>query len=158
MIDWFLLRSDFNGDACRRHVWHLRCAGPVLLSGHCRSRCLQRSRLDCHLHHPLQQDQQALGISVQEAEVPHTREAISRVRAEEPDGRRFIRPMLVQRNDPLLDTSLTLRLFEERFYPSFRDNVGIVLQSYLYRTSTDTERATDIRCRVRLCKDRKSVV
>ena len=46
----------------------------------------------------------------------------------------------------------TLRLFEERFYPSFRDHVGIVLQSYLYRTSTDTERATDIRCRVRLCK------
>lgn len=46
----------------------------------------------------------------------------------------------------------TLRLFEERFYPSFRDHVGIVLQSYLYRTSTDAERATDIRCRVRLCK------
>jgi proline dehydrogenase len=31
-------------------------------------------------------------------------------------------------------TEKTLQLFEERFYPSYRDNVGIVLQSYLYRT------------------------
>jgi proline dehydrogenase len=49
-------------------------------------------------------------------------------------------------------TERTLRLFEERFYPSFRENVGIVLQSYLYRTWTDVERATELHCRVRLCK------
>jgi proline dehydrogenase len=49
-------------------------------------------------------------------------------------------------------TERTLRLFEERFYPSFREQVGIVLQSYLYRTWADTERALEIQCRVRLCK------
>jgi proline dehydrogenase len=49
-------------------------------------------------------------------------------------------------------TEKTLRLFEERFYPSFREQVGIVLQSYLYRTWTDVERAVELRCRVRLCK------
>jgi proline dehydrogenase len=49
-------------------------------------------------------------------------------------------------------TDVTLRLFEERFYPSYRDHVGIVLQSYLYRTWADVERALQIQCRVRLCK------
>jgi len=49
-------------------------------------------------------------------------------------------------------TDRTLRLFEERFYPSYRENVGIVLQSYLYRTWADVERATELHCRVRLCK------
>lgn len=49
-------------------------------------------------------------------------------------------------------TERTLRLFEERFYPSFREQVGIVLQSYLYRTFADVERANELRCRVRLCK------
>lgn len=49
-------------------------------------------------------------------------------------------------------TALTLRLFEERFYPSYRDHVGIVLQSYLYRTAADVERAIELKCRVRLCK------
>jgi proline dehydrogenase len=49
-------------------------------------------------------------------------------------------------------TDRTLRLFEERLYPNFRDNVGIVLQSYLYRTSADVERAILLKCRVRLCK------
>src|SRR5687767_14700365 len=46
----------------------------------------------------------------------------------------------------------TLRLFEERFFPSYRRHVGIVLQSYLYRTWADTERAIELKCRVRLCK------
>lgn len=46
----------------------------------------------------------------------------------------------------------TLRLFEERFFPSFREHVGIVLQSYLYRTSADVERAIELNARVRLCK------
>lgn len=49
-------------------------------------------------------------------------------------------------------TERTLRLFEERLYPSYREHVGIVLQSYLYRTFADVERANQIKCRVRLCK------
>lgn len=49
-------------------------------------------------------------------------------------------------------TDRTMRLFEERFYPSFREQVGIVLQSYLYRTWADVERANELHCRVRLCK------
>jgi len=49
-------------------------------------------------------------------------------------------------------TEITLRLFEERFFPSYREHVGIVLQSYLYRTWADAERAVELRCRVRLCK------
>jgi proline dehydrogenase len=49
-------------------------------------------------------------------------------------------------------TERTLALFEERFHPSFRDHVGIVLQTYLYRTWADAERALQLKCRVRLCK------
>jgi proline dehydrogenase len=49
-------------------------------------------------------------------------------------------------------TDVTLRLFEERFYPSYREHVGIVLQSYLYRTWADVERAIELKARVRLCK------
>ncbi|HVZ77460.1 MAG TPA: proline dehydrogenase family protein [Gemmatimonadaceae bacterium] len=49
-------------------------------------------------------------------------------------------------------TERTLRLFEERLYPGFKQNVGVVLQSYLYRTFADVERAIDLKCRVRLCK------
>jgi proline dehydrogenase len=49
-------------------------------------------------------------------------------------------------------TERTLHLFEHRLYPLFRNHVGIVLQSYLYRTFTDVEYALQIGCRVRLCK------
>jgi proline dehydrogenase len=49
-------------------------------------------------------------------------------------------------------TERTLRLFEDRLYPNYPENVGIVLQSYLYRTQADVERAIQLRCRVRLCK------
>jgi len=49
-------------------------------------------------------------------------------------------------------TERTLALFEGRLYPSYKAHVGIVLQSYLYRTFADTERANQIGCRVRLCK------
>jgi proline dehydrogenase len=49
-------------------------------------------------------------------------------------------------------TERTLRLFEERLYPTYKAHVGIVLQSYLYRTSSDVERAIQLNCRVRLCK------
>ena len=49
-------------------------------------------------------------------------------------------------------TDRTLHLFEHRLYPLFRKHVGIVLQSYLYRTFTDVEYAIRLGCRVRLCK------
>jgi proline dehydrogenase len=49
-------------------------------------------------------------------------------------------------------TEKTLRLFEDRLYPNYPQNVGIVLQSYLRRTEMDVQRAIDLRCRVRLCK------
>ncbi|HEY5219805.1 MAG TPA: proline dehydrogenase family protein [Gemmatimonadaceae bacterium] len=49
-------------------------------------------------------------------------------------------------------TDRTLRLFEERLYPGFKQHVGIVLQSYLYRTMADVERAVSLKCRVRICK------
>ena len=49
-------------------------------------------------------------------------------------------------------TERTLRLFEDRLYPAYRENVGIVLQSYLYRTFSDVERAIQLKCRVRICK------
>jgi proline dehydrogenase len=49
-------------------------------------------------------------------------------------------------------TERTLRMFEDRLYPSYRENVGIVLQSYLYRTPADVERAIELQCRGRLCK------
>ena len=49
-------------------------------------------------------------------------------------------------------TERTLRLFEDRFFPAYKHHVGIVLQSYLYRTWADVERAIALTCRVRLCK------
>jgi proline dehydrogenase len=49
-------------------------------------------------------------------------------------------------------TERTLRLFEDRLYPNYRENVGVVLQSYLYRTQADVDRAIELKCRVRLCK------
>ena len=49
-------------------------------------------------------------------------------------------------------TERTLRLFEDRLYPGFREHVGIVLQSYLRRTLADVDRANQLKCRVRLCK------
>jgi proline dehydrogenase len=49
-------------------------------------------------------------------------------------------------------TQKTLDLFYERLYPSYRGNVGLVLQSYLYRTASDVEEANKASARVRLCK------
>ena len=49
-------------------------------------------------------------------------------------------------------TERTLDLFERRLYPAYPQNVGIVLQSYLFRTFADVERAILIKARVRLCK------
>src|SRR5262245_9378162 len=49
-------------------------------------------------------------------------------------------------------TDRTLAMFYDRLYPAYKENVGIVLQSYLYRTASDVDRAIDAKCRVRLCK------
>jgi proline dehydrogenase len=49
-------------------------------------------------------------------------------------------------------TERTLALFEHRLYPIYPESVGIVLQSYLYRTQADVERAIQLKCRVRICK------
>ena len=49
-------------------------------------------------------------------------------------------------------TQRTLDLFEQRLFPAYRENVGIVLQSYLYRTYADVQRANELKARVRLCK------
>lgn len=49
-------------------------------------------------------------------------------------------------------TQRTLDLFENRLFPAYRESVGIVLQSYLYRTFADVEHADHIRARVRICK------
>ena len=49
-------------------------------------------------------------------------------------------------------TERTLKLFEQKLYPGFEKNVGIVLQSYLMRTEADVKRAIELGARVRLCK------
>ena len=49
-------------------------------------------------------------------------------------------------------TQRTLDLFEQRLFPAYRENVGIVLQSYLYRTFADVQQADLLRGRVRICK------
>lgn len=49
-------------------------------------------------------------------------------------------------------TQRTMDLFEQRLYPAYRENVGIVLQSYLYRTFADVEHANLTKARVRICK------
>jgi proline dehydrogenase len=49
-------------------------------------------------------------------------------------------------------TQRTLDLCEQRLYPAYRESVGIVLQSYLYRTFADVQRANLIKARVRICK------
>lgn len=49
-------------------------------------------------------------------------------------------------------TQRTLDLFEHRLFPAYREHVGIVLQSYLYRTFADVEHSNRIGARVRICK------
>jgi proline dehydrogenase len=49
-------------------------------------------------------------------------------------------------------TQRTIDLFEHRLYPAYREHVGIVLQSYLYRTFADVEHANLLKARVRICK------
>lgn len=49
-------------------------------------------------------------------------------------------------------TQRTLDLFERRLFPVYPQSVGIVLQSYLFRTFVDVERAVLLKARVRICK------
>ena len=49
-------------------------------------------------------------------------------------------------------TEITLKLFEDRLYPTYKANVGVVLQSYLYRTAADVTHMNQLRARVRICK------
>jgi proline dehydrogenase len=49
-------------------------------------------------------------------------------------------------------TERTLRLFEDRLYPEYKGYVGVVLQSYLYRSYTDVQQMDQLGARVRLCK------
>jgi proline dehydrogenase len=49
-------------------------------------------------------------------------------------------------------TQTTLDIFYHRLFPSYRGNVGIVLQSYLYRAFQDVQEANVAGARVRLCK------
>ncbi len=49
-------------------------------------------------------------------------------------------------------TDVTLEMFEERLFPTYKANVGVVLQSCLYRTFKDVEDMNALRARVRICK------
>lgn len=49
-------------------------------------------------------------------------------------------------------TQRTLDLFEHRLFPAYREHVGVVLQSYLYRTFADVEHSNRLKARVRICK------
>ena len=49
-------------------------------------------------------------------------------------------------------TDRTLDTFEQKLYPDFPEQVGVVLQSSLRRTLDDVERANRLQCRVRICK------
>lgn len=50
-------------------------------------------------------------------------------------------------------TQRTLDLFEKELFPQYgRDGVGIVVQSYLFRTAADVDRLIAAGARVRLCK------
>jgi proline dehydrogenase len=49
-------------------------------------------------------------------------------------------------------TDRTLDTFEQKLYPDYPENLGVVLQSALRRTLNDVERANVLKCRVRICK------
>lgn len=49
-------------------------------------------------------------------------------------------------------TQRTLDLVEKELYPDFPANVGVVIQSYLYRSEQDAERLIGLNMRVRICK------
>jgi proline dehydrogenase len=49
-------------------------------------------------------------------------------------------------------TQRTLDLVEQSLFPKFSKTVGVVVQSYLYRTAADVDRLIGLGMRVRLCK------
>lgn len=49
-------------------------------------------------------------------------------------------------------TQITFDIFEQMFVAENRKNVGMVIQSYLYRSAADIERLNQLQARVRLCK------
>jgi len=49
-------------------------------------------------------------------------------------------------------TQRTLDLVEKELFPGFPKHVGVVVQSYLYRSAEDVRRLADLGIRVRLCK------
>jgi proline dehydrogenase len=49
-------------------------------------------------------------------------------------------------------TQITLDIFEQLFVAEGRKNVGVVIQSYLYRSAADIDRLNQLQARVRLCK------
>lgn len=49
-------------------------------------------------------------------------------------------------------TARTLDLVERQLYPAFPKHIGVVIQSYLYRSKDDIERLIGLGMRVRLCK------
>jgi len=49
-------------------------------------------------------------------------------------------------------TQRTLDLFERDLHPVYGDGVGVVIQSYLFRSAADVERLNGRKARVRLCK------
>jgi proline dehydrogenase len=49
-------------------------------------------------------------------------------------------------------TQRTLDLVERELYPAFPAHVGVVVQSYLFRSAADVERLIGLGMRVRLCK------
>lgn len=102
---------------------------------------IQERKLDANVSVKLT----AMGLDVSEdlcAEIMH--DVLGRAR----DYRTFVRLDM----EGSAYTERTLRLFEDRLYAPYKENVGIVLQSYLYRTQADVERAVQLQCRVRLCK------
>ena len=103
--------------------------------------CINERRLDSNVS--LKLTQMGLDLS-EELCVALMHDVVGRAR----DLRTFIRIDM----EGSAYTERTLRLFEDRLHPSYGDQVGIVLQSYLYRTLADVERAIAIKARVRLCK------
>jgi len=49
-------------------------------------------------------------------------------------------------------TQRTLDLVERELYPEYPDHIGVVIQSYLYRSAEDIARLNALKMRVRLCK------
>ncbi len=49
-------------------------------------------------------------------------------------------------------TERTLRLFAERVHPEFGDLSGVVIQSYMRRSTSDVQKLLEMQARVRLCK------